>query len=311
MNVPSFRRSLVLVMLVGWLIAGCGPSQGPAQAGNVVGPQAWFDAPLPNSSFPLGPVQIVAHGSDPGGIATFEFSVDGAPSALPSPNTSQSLVTLSHTWTPDQPGTYTLGLRSENTAGQWSSSASTTVIIEGVPTGSPTSTATATEAPAATLTPTLTPTPVPPSGPASIELVSVSTNELYFGGGSCGDQEITVQVRAIDPVGITVVVLFYRVKSQSGDETDYLSRAMNPMGGDLYSVTVNPSREFDPSELDRLDNGWFQYQAIIQDKTGDTKTRTIVYSDVTIAPCGGGGSAPPPVRQRPTPVPTNTPIVVK
>lgn len=315
-------RRILLPILTAALISACGPQLvGQAPAGSS-GPQAWFDAPLPGSSFPLGPVLVTAHGSDPAGIVAFEFAVNGAASALPSPDAAASLVTLSHTWNPDQPGTYTLSVRSANAAGVWSAPASTTVTILSLPTGSPgapalTETPSPAAAPASSATPTSTPvptstatlTPPPAAGPAGIEIVGVSTNELTY-GGTCGENQITIQARALDPVGITVVVMFYRVKSGGGDATDYFSKSMNPTGSDLYQVTINPESDFGINTLRPLGDGWFQYQAVIQNQAGETKTRTQVLSDVTIAPCAGGQQPPPPVI-RPRPTATRTPIIIK
>lgn len=308
------RRILGLVILVSALISGCDAALGnsPLAASNV--PQAWFDAPLPNSSYPLAPVQITAHGSAPGGLASFELSINGSSSTtLPSPDQGAELVTLSHTWVPEAPGTYNLSLRSLSNGGQWSAPASTVVIILGDQTvrqAQPTPTFTQAAAP----TPTFTPTLPPAVAIGQIQIVSVSTDALAYGGRGCGDTQVTIQARANDPAGITVVVLFFRLSSNEGNATDFHDKAMSPAGGDLYQVTVDPASEFGLDTLNSLDDGWFQYQAVVQNKAGETKTRTQVQSDVTFAPCGGGGAPPPPpppvLRQFPTPTQPYLPPVI-
>ncbi|HEY5982512.1 MAG TPA: hypothetical protein VIU38_03505 [Anaerolineales bacterium] len=298
-------KTVASFILAGVVLAGCNLQAAPSSSGT---PQAWFDAPKPGTHYPLGPVQITAHGGSPSGIVAFEFSINGAASSLPSPNTSDPLVTLSHTWVPDQPGTYNLTLRSQSTGGAWSAPANTTVIIEGGLTPSPAVPPTATFTPVPfitpTFTPTFTPTALPVTGPASIEFTGISTNSLVY-GGRCGDTQVTIDVRAVEPAGITVVVLFYRLESYDGDHTDFNSKAMTPIGGDNYRVTVNPTSDFGLATLNSLDDGWFEYQAVIQDKSGGTKTRTRVLSDVTFAPCGGGAPPPPVIIH----TPTKTPII--
>ena len=59
-------------------------------------------------------------------------------------------------------------------------------------------------------------------------------------------------------------------------------------------ATVNPASEFGSNTISNLGDGWFEYQAVVQNKANETKTRTQVFSNVTFAPCGGGGEAPPP-----------------
>jgi hypothetical protein len=69
------QHKLVSLLFVGMLLlAGCAPRS----ADQLAGPQAWIDSPLDGSSLALAPLELVAHGSDPGGIITIEFSIDGA-----------------------------------------------------------------------------------------------------------------------------------------------------------------------------------------------------------------------------------------
>ena len=51
-------RRLTLFVLVSARISGCGPALGNSPATASSEPQAWFHALLPNSSYPLGPVQM-------------------------------------------------------------------------------------------------------------------------------------------------------------------------------------------------------------------------------------------------------------
>jgi hypothetical protein len=47
------------------------------------GPRAWIDAPRNHSTLPFAPYEVVFHGSDPGGVALAELSINGR-SLLPS-----------------------------------------------------------------------------------------------------------------------------------------------------------------------------------------------------------------------------------
>ena len=79
------------------------------------------------------------------------------------------------------------------------------------------STPTLTSAP--TAVPSATPTPVVTA--ASILVQSVSTGTVFY-RGSCSPKDVTIQVNASDFVGITAVVLFYRVQSADGSNvTDF------------------------------------------------------------------------------------------
>lgn len=129
------------LMTLGLLIAACGPNSA-SPAGPTEGIRAWFDAPLPETVIlPPNPCQIVAHGSSPNGIVTFELSVNGAVSAsIPSPDTKNSLVTLTQGCGFSEPGKYRLQLRARDNAGAWSNYAETSLIIpeiEGPPTREP------------------------------------------------------------------------------------------------------------------------------------------------------------------------------
>ncbi len=150
-------------------------------------PRAWFDAPLPNTVFfPPSPCQIVAHGASPGGIATFELSINGAVTAsIPSPDTQNSLVTLTQDCGLSEPGNYLLQLRAQDNDGNWSGFAQTNLVIASPE--EPSTTPPATEPPAPEIpTPTLTPT-IEPTGEVSIE--GVSTNLVYLGSSDCGPSQ--------------------------------------------------------------------------------------------------------------------------
>jgi hypothetical protein len=142
---------------------------------------------------------------------------------------------------------------------------------------------------AATAIPSATPTPVITT--AGISVQSVSTDTVYY-RGSCNPKDVTFQVNASDSVGITAVVLFYRVQGANGNTTDFLSKGMSPVGDDLYQATVNPESDFGGGTLANMGGGTLQYQAVIQDQNGDTSVRTNLQAGVNITTCSGGAPAP-------------------
>lgn len=273
-------------------------------------PQAWFDMPLPDTVFyPPNPCQIIAHGASPKGIALFEFFINGAiASDIPAPDSKQNLATL-HTACPTLiPGENLIELRVKDNSGLWSETTQTTVFLvqdisttETPPlrvTDTPVSTFTAIPTLTATLTPTLIPTltstftptytPTPQLiGSASVE--RISTNLVYLGRADCGTLEVTITARAIAPNGINVVVLFYRFQTGSSSN-EFQSVAMNPMGGDLYERTLNPTSLLGGSVP--FDQATLQYQIVVQQNDGDTSIRTPVLSDIAVQACGGVTSCP-------------------
>lgn len=125
-------RIFAFCLLAAVLASACGPASG-IPAGEAASVRAWFDAPLPNTVWlPPSPCQIVAHGASPNGIAAFELSINGAVSAnIPSPDTQNSLVTLTQDCGLSEPGNYLLQMRARDNAGGWSGYAETSLVIPG------------------------------------------------------------------------------------------------------------------------------------------------------------------------------------
>jgi hypothetical protein len=152
------RKFILIISLIvtALLLNACNMPGAPA---GQIGPQAWVDAPLPASTVPLAPLDVVSHASDSGGIAQFELSIDGAVLRTdPSPDTTSSLVTIHQAWQPPGPGTYVIGVRGMNNGGTWSGPISVTVIVMGGPNAGPVPVDTVTP-----VTPNITPTPAVPT----------------------------------------------------------------------------------------------------------------------------------------------------
>jgi hypothetical protein len=255
-------------------------------------PQAWFDMPLPDTVFwPPNPCHMIAHGASPNGIAAFEISLNGAvASTHPASDSKATLATINTSCPTLVPGKNIIEVRVRDNAGQWSDSTQTIVFlaqtdsVTATPpprtTETPVSTFTAIPTLTATLPPTSTTTP-PLTGSVTIE--RVSTNLVYLGGSTCGTNEVTILARAVAPNGITVVVLFYRFQ-MGGSSTEFQSMGMNPIGGDLYEQTLNPTSLLGGAIP--FDQATLQYQIVVQQNDGDTSLRTPVLADIAVQACG-------------------------
>jgi hypothetical protein len=274
------KRNLLIVWLI-LAVAGPGCNLNLAKSGLPAGggaTRAWFDSPLPGSIYvsPSPVCPVVAHGGSPAGIASFELTINGVVTMIPSPDTKSSLATLTRNCDLSEPGRYFLRLRVQDNAGVWSGYAETSLIISAAVTGTP-GTVTATLSP--TPTPTLTSTPSPLGG---VSILSISTDVVYVGGTSCGPQQVTIVAHATAPKGIKVVVLFFRF--QPGSPSGFQDVAMNPIGGDNYQVTLDPNSIL--GGFLTADQVTLQYQVVVQQNDGDTSIRTPVLADIAVLPCG-------------------------
>ncbi len=105
-------RCIAFLCLVGVVVVAC-ESKTPTRETGVAAPQTWIDAPLPHSVLPIAPYEIIAHATNPNGIASFEFSVNGEVIATDPvlEKTDHTLAQMSQLWSPAVPGTYLLGVR--------------------------------------------------------------------------------------------------------------------------------------------------------------------------------------------------------
>lgn len=294
MTSVSVPRIALLVLIAALALAGCGGSEGAAV------PQAWIDAPLHESTHPVAPLEIVLHGTDPGGISLIEVAVNGEVLSRRPPEDPQSpLAILRVIWDPDQAGRFVLVARAQSQAGVWSAETSSVVTLTGIDSVTPQpERPTPTHQPSVTRTQPPRETPISTAPPddastptaalASVERVRISTDRVsYEGGVGCAPAEVNILVRAIHPEGIRAVVLFYRLRNiGSGETTEYFNRAMGPQGNDLYGLTINPA-----AEIIRLvgfpgsGEGVLEHQAVIQTNGGDTSVRTPLLSDIAVAGC--------------------------
>lgn len=121
------KRIPLLTIFIILLASACTPET----PSNPTSLTAWIDAPLHESTIPLAPYEIVAHGSDPGQISLLEISIDGEVlETIQNPDPQELLFSVQLTWTPPNPGRYTIRARGQNSSGAWSGFALALVTVE-------------------------------------------------------------------------------------------------------------------------------------------------------------------------------------
>lgn len=155
----KFIGSLCLIFL-----AACNLSQ-PSTAGTQVG----IDSPADAAILPLAPSTIIAHASDPLGVAQIEFSVNGA--VIGNANGADKALVGQQAWTPPAAGQYLIQVRAKNASGTWSGYAQVRVTVQGQEAASP-------EVPTETSTPESTDTPTASPAPTATETPSIPTLTL-------------------------------------------------------------------------------------------------------------------------------------
>lgn len=271
--------TFLVILTIG--LAGCGANAAvDGSSSEPTSPQAWFDAPLPGSVFvppnPVSPCQILAHGASPSGIAVFELSINGVAASIPSPDTSSSLATLTQDCNLSQPGEYQLLLRVQDNNGTWSGYAETTLSIASE--GSP--------------TPTATPTSTPTLGSVALfSTPTLSTNQFYYGPGTCRPGEVTFGIDLLNSAA-SQVFLFYRVENRAngamGDWSE--GSAMLSVGSNSFSYMLQgndiPNLIVPSGMLTVLVNYAVHYQFVAADAGGEIIGRSDVYMDLTLSYCG-------------------------
>src|SRR5689334_5641771 len=148
MTMKTILRISTLLVII--FSAACAPTSDVISEDVPTGPAAWIDAPLDGSTIPLAPYNVVTHGSDPGGMSTFELKINGHVMSTDPVGGDQAVKTIAHmsqAWLPPAPGTYLLEIRAANVNGEYGPSAFSNVTVGDVP-------AEISATPTATLTPT-------------------------------------------------------------------------------------------------------------------------------------------------------------
>jgi hypothetical protein len=265
------HRLLLQWVLPALLLSACAPAAAVQLEGGTR-PRVWFDSPLPGTVITdSGACEIVAHAASPLGISAVELWMnDNQDNSMHAARESGLMITYTRDCGDMPPGEYSLRLRAEDRAGNWSPYAETSMsILEGVR-----------ATPVPPLAAISTPTPVPFSPrEGSVAIESISSGTVYAGAESCGPLDVTITARAAAPGGIAVVVLFYR--AEPGGAGGYKNIVMAPIEGDQYRATVSTT-----AVLGGAAEASLQYQVVVQLADGDTSLRTPLMSDIAIQPCG-------------------------
>jgi hypothetical protein len=288
------KKMLFTILIAALVLGGCDAPQSGSTEVAYLGlrgePQAWIDAPLNESRLPLANYEIVFHITDSQQVMTGELSInDQVMVFLPNPDPADKLVTLKYMWSPRAPGRYTLQVRAQNGEGLWGPMSESVVFISEA-TGTPTHTftPTMTVAPTETITPTstvtsiatVTPTLTPTAGFSNF---NISPDLVYY--GYCSPYEALVSVEAVDPAGITAVVLFYRLIDESGDKSEWFSSAMVPQGGAHYAQTVNVNiLAAETGFEESFGTFTLEVQLVIQNSLGQM-TNSPIYGEVVVEYC--------------------------
>ena len=291
------NRTILLLFIIVCL-TGCTSRPTSRQAFTLPGsdaPEAWIDAPLPDMHIPLAPYEFVAHGTDENGIGQLEWLLNGASlGTTDADNPAAKLATFRLTWTPPEPGTYTLQVRAKNGTGAWSGY-DEAVFIVGEPTATITPTTTVTPTPVITDTPTptgistLTPTPtstITPTGtatPAQIGFSSgLSTDQFFY--GSCEPNRVDVSLQLSNTSSVKHVELYLRLLDKNSSEsTNWDSYSvMSDKGNGLYRTTVKSS--VIPG-AERFKSMVVLYQFIVIGTNGKVIARSDSYSDLSLTDC--------------------------
>ena len=152
---------LTATLALGLLAAGATGQEAPGPA------TSWIDAPLPGTTVPLAPVEIVGHAAHVAGVGDVALFVDDVQVDLHAAGDVRStLTTVRFRWMPPGPGYYRLEIRARpGSDGPWGEPARTLILV--VPTASPAPSPTpspsgwGSPSPGPTLTPRPTPSPTP------------------------------------------------------------------------------------------------------------------------------------------------------
>ncbi len=189
----------IVILIIG--LTACEGSPGVADLRTEGQSQTWIDAPLPNSTIPKLPYQLMFHGASASGIAEFEVLVNGVSTTKVLPSSADINGTLffgEFWWTPAAPGLFLIEVKSIGN-GQDSSSDQVYVTVKGEEEEeeeeevTPEVTATATPRPITIPTPTNT--PVSTAGQIKVHLF-VDANSNGIEDGSDADyRNVRVSLR--------------------------------------------------------------------------------------------------------------------
>lgn len=294
-TIRTISQALILMTLV----IGCTPiASSPTGSSVIGGLQAWVDAPLEGTVLTLPVIyRLVCHGTDPSGVNTLEFSVNGEVLITQTnPQVEETLYDASVPWEPTSAGNYTIRCRTQNSQGEWSNHASAKVTVqepkpeqpEITPTFTPTFTDTPTLTPTMTLTSTSTPTvTITPTLEGMSFTNRISSSEFQYQRDCIpSPPEVTISAVLSNAANVKYVFLFFRLESEAlGITTDWnTGMPMTKTGNGIYSVTVNWR---DVPQLPQISGSaaTFVYQFVVVGQDNSNIGRSQGFRDITFRPC--------------------------
>lgn len=199
--------------------------------------EAGINAPAPNAVLPVGPAEIAYYATSIDGVAAIELSVNGEVlSTVASPDTSQQVVALKYSWTPTISGSHTIRVRAMDAKGNWSDFAAVTVNVESSQQAQPNNPPAQAEQPKATDTPSATATPEE----MTIYNVKHDKDIFYYGGGTCGPREITIEADITHADDAYAAIIFFRFWDKEGAGLSSWSsgNAMVRKSDEHFSITL-------------------------------------------------------------------------
>ncbi len=237
-------------------------SNGASAGGGI---EAGVNSPAPGAVIPAGPSEIAYYATSVDGVATIELSVDGEVlSTVSNPDTSQQVVALKYTWEPTVSGSHTIRVRAMDAKGNWSNYAAVSVTVESSQTGQQDSQPVEPVQPAEQKP---TDTPSATATPEDMTVYNVKHNQdiFYWGGGSCGSKEITIEADITHPDDAYAGMIFFRFWDKEGAGLSSWSAAY-PMARDSdehFRITISSENI---ANYNKFEFAVMYYQIKIQSK---------------------------------------------
>ncbi|MDO9546040.1 MAG: Ig-like domain-containing protein [Pelolinea sp.] len=258
---------------------GIGGDSSQPKGGQV---EAGVDSPANGASLPMNPVEIAYHATSTEGITAIELSINGeVVSSIASPDSTQNVIALKYTWQPKATGSHTIGVRAQNSLGDWSDFSPSTVNIEGDQQSAQQENPSSGPDPS---TPTVTPSPTETPEFMTIFNIEHNLSKFYYGSGSCGSREITISADITHPDDAYAAILFIRFYDNEGEGlTKWDSgRAMVRKSDEHFSVTL--FSESIPN-FSAYDYAVMYYQIVVQDKAGNRLASSEVIKNLLLEHC--------------------------
>lgn len=230
-------------------------SDGDNVEGSVGGIEAGINSPAQGAVLPMAPFEIAYYATSVDGIASVELSVNGEVlSTITNPDTSQQVVALKYSWDPAAPGSHTIRVRAQDAKGNWSDYEVSMITVEASQPAQPNQPA-PTDAPSATAT------------PENMTVYNVKHNQdiFYWGGGSCGSKEITIEADITHPDDAYAGMIFFRFWDKEGEGLSSWSSAY-PMARDSdehFRITISSENI---ANYNKFEFAVMYYQIKIQSK---------------------------------------------